>query len=316
MMIQTFHHSEFADLAAMKRLKGCQTVSVCIPTLNEEDTIGEIIRVLIEGLDGFADEVVVIDSGSEDRTLEVAKAAGASTYHAADILPELPPAAGKGENIWKSLQVLKGDIACFLDGDVRNMHARFVLGIVGPLLANSKFQYVKGYYDRAGAAVEVGQRPVGGGRVTEALIRPLFALFYPELAGFIQPLAGEYAARRALLEELWMPTGYGVETAHLIDVFEKHGPGVFAQTDLEERIHRHQETGALGRMSFSILHAFFRRATETGKLSLGKELPSMYQHFLRIDGVCQSKAWQLPDLERPPARTIESGTAGDSSSGT
>ncbi len=301
----SFHHGEFADVPALVAAKKSLTLSLCIPTLNEEDTIGEVIRILRSELQErfpLLDEIAVVDSGSEDRTREVATAAGARVFQASEILPETGAARGKGENIWKAVAALNGDILCFVDGDVRNMHPRFVLGTVGPLLTRPDLHYVKGYYDRPHAAAEVGVRPAGGGRVTEALVRPLFSLFFPELAALVQPLAGEYAARRSILEAIPMPTGYGVETAHLMDVLHLCGPSAIAQTDLDERLHRHQDTASLGRMSFAILHAFFQRAS--GSLSLNTSLPDTYRHFMREDGVTRALEWHLPDRERPPLLEI------------
>jgi glucosyl-3-phosphoglycerate synthase len=301
MSLTTFHHSEFADVGRLIAQKGASKISLCIPTLNEEDTVGEVIRVLKAELQDhhpLLDEVAVVDSGSTDRTREVARAAGADVYLASEILPGEGPGRGKGENIWKAVAALQGDILCFVDGDVRNMHPRFVLGTVGPLLSRPELQYVKGYYDRPHAAAEVGVRPAGGGRVTEALVRPLFSLFYPELAGFVQPLAGEYAARRSVLETMSMPTGYGVETAHLMDVLEGWGLGALAQTDLDERLHRHQDTTSLGRMSFAVLHAFFQRAKP--KISLAGPLDDHYRHFMREEGATREILWKFADFERPP----------------
>jgi len=311
--MNTYHHGEFADPARLVEEKAGLRISVCVPTYNEEDTIGEVVRVLRESLVegcGFVDELAVVDSGSVDRTREVAAAAGADVFLASEILPEEGPARGKGENIWKAVAGLKGDILCFVDGDVRNMHPRFVWGTVGPLLREPGLQYVKGYYDRPHAAAGVGARPAGGGRVTEALVRPLFALFFPELAGLVQPLAGEYAARREVLERIPMPTGYGVETAHLLDVLAGWGAGAIGQTDLEERLHRHQDTASLGRMSFAILHAFLTRAEAAGMIELKASLPGLYRHFMREDGVCQAVEWTLPDRERQPLISLGGYRAG------
>ncbi len=307
--IPIFHHGEFSDLPALLEAKRRQglTVSLCVPTLNEEDTIAEVVRCLKTALHDevpLLDEIAVVDSGSNDRTREVAKAAGADVYLASEILPELPPARGKGENIWKATHQLKGDIICFVDGDVRNMHPRFVYGPLGVLLSQPEVLYTKGFYDRPHAAVEIGIRPAGGGRVTEALVRPLFSLFFPDLAGFVQPLAGEYAARRSVLEGLAMPTGYGVETAHLLDVYLQHGREALAQCDLDERIHRHQDTGSLGRMSFSILQAFFERAQKAGVLSSTQDLPTLYRHFVREEGAMRFLETDFPVTERPPLSTL------------
>jgi len=307
--IATCHHGEFADLGELVRLKRAQglSVSLCVPVLNEEDTIGDVVRCLKTALHDDAsllDEVAVVDSGSSDRTREVAAAAGADVYLASEILPECGPGRGKGENIWKATARLKGDILCFVDGDVRNMHPRFVYGPLGLLLTQPAVAYAKGFYDRPHAAVELGVRPAGGGRVTEALVRPLFSLFYPALAGFVQPLAGEYAARRSVLERIPMPTGYGIETALLLDIFRLHGAAGLAQCDLDERIHRHQDTGSLGRMSFAILHAFLRRTQEEGVLTAPSALPDIYRSFVREDGVMQMSEARIEDFERPPLQDV------------
>ena len=307
--IATFHHGEFADLHALVAAKERQglCVSLCIPTLNEEDTIGGIIAALKTTLRDeipLLDEIAIVDSGSEDRTREVAQAAGAEVHLASAILPEAGPARGKGENIWKATYQLRGDIICFVDGDVRNMHPRFVYGPLGVLLQNPEVSYAKGFYDRPHAAVEIGDRPAGGGRVTEALVRPMFSLFFPALAGLVQPLAGEYAGRRGVLESLATPTGYGVETAHLIDIFLRHGAAGIAQCDLDERLHRHQDTASLGRMSFAILHAFFSRLRAGGQVNFEADLPEMYRHFMREEGVMRMIEAPLGDAERPPLRTL------------
>jgi len=304
--IATFSHLEFADLGKLLELKQRQklTVSLCIPTFNEEETIGGIVSLLraalVEGIP-LLDELAIIDSGSADATCEAARAAGADVHAAAEILPEAGPARGKGENVWKAVHQLKGDILVFIDGDVRNMHPRFVYGTLGVLLQNPAILYAKGFYDRKGSSAEIGVRPAGGGRVTEALVRPLFSLFFPELAGLVQPLAGEYAARREALETLSMPSGYGVETAHLIDIAQRCGAHRLAQCDLEERVHRHQDTASLGRMSFAILHAFFQRARV---LSPGTRLSGVYRHFVRENGVMRPEESPIADLERPPLRDL------------
>lgn len=318
--IATFHHAQFSDLSALAESKRRQglSVSLCIPCYNEEDTIGEVVailrRTLVEEIP-LIDEIAVVDSGSSDRSREAAVAAGGGFYPASDILPHLPAARGKGENVWKAVYQLRGDILCFVDGDVRNMHGRFVYGPLGALLQNPALHYVKAFYDRPHATAGAGNRPAGGGRVTEALVRPLFSLFYPELAGLVQPLAGEYAVRRSVLERLSMPTGYGIETAHLLDVCETWGASALGQCDLEERLHRHQDTAALGRMSFAILQTFFGRLKRAGRLPASWDLPSVYRHFVREAGVCRAVEWHCADIERPPLASLEDyrrkfGTAG------
>jgi glucosyl-3-phosphoglycerate synthase len=262
-MLRSFHHLDFADLPALVAAKEAAglRISLCIPTLNEEGTIARVVSVLKSELfdrHRLLDELVVIDSGSTDRTRALAAEAGAEVVLAADILPFQGHRGGKGENLWKAVHHLTGDILCFVDGDIGNIHPRFVYGTVGPLIRHAELGYVKGFYERPLLAAE-GVDPRGGGRVTEILVRPLFHRFCPELAGLHQPLAGEYAARREILEMLPMPTGYGVETAHLLDVYRTCGIAAIAQTDLDERIHRNRSLAQLGRMSGEILDAFFTR---------------------------------------------------------
>ncbi|MGB6220213.1 glucosyl-3-phosphoglycerate synthase [Haloferula sp.] len=275
--MRTFHHHDFADLGSLiseKEAKGL-SVSLCIPTLNEEGTIARIVecmrRELVDSRP-LLDELIVIDSGSTDRTRTLAAEAGAQVIEASSILPFQGKRTGKGENLWKAVHQCKGDIICFVDGDIGNIHARFVYGTVGPLIRDEDLGYVKGFYERPLLASE-GVDPRGGGRVTELLVRPLFARFCPDLTGLHQPLAGEYAARRSVLEMIPFPTGYGVETAHLIDVWRTFGIGAIAQTDLDERIHRNRSLADLGRMSGEILDAFFARFPEVTEAS--EERPPM-----------------------------------------
>ncbi|HKL16207.1 MAG TPA: glucosyl-3-phosphoglycerate synthase, partial [Balneolaceae bacterium] len=253
----TYHHSQFWDLKKLVETKEKHglTISLCLPTLNEEKTIGkEVILFKSELVNRYPllDEIAVIDSGSDDNTLEVAKTYGADTYLSADILPDLEPKMGKGENLWKAIHQLKGDIIVYVDADISNIHPRFVYGLVAPLIYREEVKYVKAFYDRP-LAVSGGVRNSGGGRVTEILVRPLFSLFFPELTTIIQPLSGEYAVRREVLEQIAFPIGYGVETSHLIDVHHKFGLEAFAQTDLDKRVHENKPTISLGKMSFGIL---------------------------------------------------------------
>ncbi|HET6528450.1 MAG TPA: glucosyl-3-phosphoglycerate synthase, partial [Balneolaceae bacterium] len=228
----TYHHSQFWDLKKLVEEKEKQnlSISLCLPTLNEEKTIGkEVIIFKSELVDRYPllDEIAVIDSGSEDDTLETAKNFGADVYLADEILPDIEKKKGKGENLWKAIYQLKGDIIVYVDADISNIHPRFVYGLVAPLIYRQEVKYVKAFYDRP-LAVSGGVRTSGGGRVTEILIRPLFSLYFPELTGIIQPLSGEYAVRREVLENINFPIGYGVETSHLIDVYYQYGLKAFA----------------------------------------------------------------------------------------
>ncbi len=300
---RTFHHSRFADIEALARRKrelGLR-ISVVIPTLNEAERVGRVVQTLVEHLTGprgLIDELLVVDSASQDDTAEVARRAGAEVRLASEILPELGARKGKGENLWKAVHQLTGDIICTIDADIANIHPRFVYGLVGPLLEDPTIGYVKGYYERP-MAHGGGLVPFAGGRVTEILVRPLLALFYPELSGVVQPLSGEYAARRSVLERLSFPVGYGVETAHLIDVMRHHGMGAIAQTDLEERVHRHQSNASLGKMSFGILQAVLRRLEGEGRLPGSGEFPEVYRWFEGGGLLPELHSATLREEERP-----------------
>ena len=304
----TFHHSEFRDLRALVEAKerAGVTISLCIPTLNEEKTIGkEVVIFRSELMQRYplVDEIAIVDSGSTDKTLETAANFGADTYLAADILPDLEPKRGKGENLWKAIHQLTGDIIVYIDADIKNIHPRFVYGLVAPLIHNPEMQYVKAFYDRP-LAFSNGIRPSGGGRVTEILIRPLFSLFFPELTAIIQPLSGEYAVRRNVLEEIPFPIGYGVETSHLIDVYSLYGMDAFGQTDLDQRVHRNQPTRSLGKMAFGILQTFLSR---TEKLGVIKELPDMstiLRQFQVNDRIFETVEHEIVEEERPPMKTV------------
>ena len=305
----TFHHSVFWDLIKLveeKEKKGLK-ISLCIPTLNEENTIGKEVLILRSELMErypLVDEFAVIDSGSEDKTLEVAQNYGADVYLASDILPEVGNKRGKGENLWKAIHQLKGDIICYVDADISNIHPRFVYGLVAPLIQRDEITYVKAFYDRP-LNYSSGLRPSGGGRVTEILIRPLFSLFYPELSNVIQPLSGEYAARREVLEQIPFPIGYGVETSHLLDLYQKYGLETFAQTDLDRRVHRNQTTNALGKMSFGILQTLFNRLHAQGKLDRMPDLDTFYRRFEVEDGNYRQLIQEVVEEERPPMMDIE-----------
>jgi glucosyl-3-phosphoglycerate synthase len=235
--------------------KGDVRVSVVMPAHDEEATVGPIVatirRYLMERLP-LVDELIVVDSRSNDRTAAVAEAAGARVVSQDDITRELPRLDGKGDALWAGLAVASGDVIAFVDADLREFQPHFVTGLLGPLLTDSSVAFVKGFYHRplVGAT---GVEADGGGRVTELVARPLLNLFWPELAGFVQPLAGEYAGRRDILEQIPFVSGYGVEAAMLIDLLELVGLDALAQVDLGERLHRHQATEALGRMSAQIL---------------------------------------------------------------
>ena len=299
-----FHHAEFADLRRLTGLKEKQgvTISLALPTLNEEETIGPIVRRAIREMIGrvpLLDEIVVIDSASTDRTREIAEAEGARVVSHPDVLQRYGSFVGKGEALWKSLYETSGDIVVWADTDVRNWHHRMVYGTLGPLLVEPRLQYVKGYYQRP--IVEAGAlKEGGGGRVTELVARPLINLFFPELSGLIQPLAGEYAGRRSLLEQLPFFTGYAVEIGHLVDALERVGLEGLGQVDHERRVHRNQELEGLSRMSFVILQAVMKRLEERRRARLFAELGSTMKLPRSGRGRLGLEVIELADQERPP----------------
>ena len=300
----TMHHSQFWDLKKLVEEKKKQNlkISLCLPTLNEEKTIGkEIVMFKSELMDRYPliDEIAVIDSGSSDSTREIASTFGADVYLSADILPQYGEKKGKGENLWKAVYELTGDIIVYVDADIKNIHPRFVYGLVAPLIYRPEVHYVKAFYDRP-LAFSQGVRPSGGGRVTEILTRPLFSLFFPDLTGLIQPLSGEYAARREVLEKIPFPIGYGVETSHLIDIYEKWGMEAIAQVDLDQRVHRNQETRALGKMAFGILRAFLFRAEALGVIGELPELNTMLRQFQAQDESFEQVEYEIVEEERQP----------------
>jgi glucosyl-3-phosphoglycerate synthase len=305
----TFHHSQFSDLPKLVQEKEAQglRISLCIPTLNEEKTIGkEIILFKSELMNRYPllDEIAVIDSGSTDRTRDVAEQFGADVYLSKDILPRLGEKRGKGENLWKAIYQLGGDIIVYIDADIKNIHPRFVYGLVAPLVFRKEIKYVKAFYDRP-LAISNELRPSGGGRVTEILIRPLFSLFFPELTAIIQPLSGEYAVRRKVLEEIPFPIGYGVETSHLIDVYTKYGLGSFGQTDLDQRVHRNQSTRDLGKMAFGILQTFLSRMNSLGQIKELPEMSTVLRQFQAKEKEFKSVEKKIIEEERPPMNTIK-----------
>nr|WP_202505502.1 glucosyl-3-phosphoglycerate synthase [Streptomyces sp. SID1046] len=286
------------QLLDRKRAAGT-TVSVVLPALDEEETVGAIVEVvrreLIEGLPvPLVDELVVVDSGSADRTAEVAAKAGARVVHRDEILPRLPALPGKGEVLWRSLLATHGDIVCFVDADLRDFSAAFVSGIVGPLLTDPDVHFVKAMYDRP-----LGDTPGQGGRVTELVARPLLNLHWPQLAGFVQPLGGEYAVRRSLLERLPFPVGYGVELGLLVDALHTVGLDALAQVDVGVRLHRHQDGQALGRMAAAIYR------TAQVRLSRGHLVRPELTQFERGPEGFVPRTYPVDTEERPPMAGIE-----------
>jgi glucosyl-3-phosphoglycerate synthase len=305
---RTYHYNQFEPIgklrAARERLG--VTVSVAIPARNEAATIGRIVRVLRKALlerSRLIDEIVVMDGDSTDDTAAIARSEGAVVYAEDEVLPETGPATGKGEGLWKSLYVCQGDIICWVDADIRNIHPRFVYGLIGPLLTDPGIGYVKAFYERPLRERNVMQ-PNGGGRVTELLARPVLNLFWPSLAAIVQPLSGEYAGRREVLEQVPFSSGYGVELGLLIDIANRFGLDSIAQTDLECRIHRNQDTQALSRMSFGILQTALTRLAAEGRVIPESYSTTLYQ-FTNQMREYHMQPHQITTLERPPIATVD-----------
>jgi glucosyl-3-phosphoglycerate synthase len=283
-----FHHCQFSpERLAVER---AVSVSVCVPARNERAAIGPIVEGLMALCSsGVVDQVVVVDD-SDDGTGEIAAAVGAEVHRQADLRPEQGPVLGKGDAMWRALSVLSGDVICFLDADTESFSEHFTCGLIGPLLDDRELEFVKGLYRRPfrhGAVVAAD----GGGRVTELTARPLLSLFYPELAGFRQPLAGEIAARRSLLERLPFSTGYGVDLALLIGAWRLAGLDALAQVDLDVRQNAHQRLDELGSMAYAVLKVVAERLSRDGRLDAGLALP-----FIDSDGRPQ----RVDLFERPP----------------
>jgi len=263
MSSRTFSHGSYpaARLAAERE----ETVSVCLPARDEERTIGPILEQLVPLRElGAVDQIVVVDH-STDATARIARRYGVEVHDQEALAPELGPVLGKGDAMWRALHVLRGEVVCFLDADTIGFGAHFACGLLGPLLCEQGISFVKGFYRRPFRVGDV-VLPDGGGRVTELTARPLLDLFYPELAAIRQPLAGEIAARRELLERLPFVTGYGVDVALLLDAYRSVGLDAIAQVDLEERQNAHQSLRDLGPMASAVLEAVASRLEREGRL--------------------------------------------------
>jgi len=257
---RSFHHSLFpAERIAAERE---QSVSVCLPARECAGTVGEIVSALLALREaGAIDEVVVVDAASEDGTAGVAERAGAVVWQEAELMRGHGPVLGKGDAMWRALSALGGELVCFLDADTEGFSEHFATGLLGPLVCEPGVSFVKGFYRRP-----LAEADDGGGRVNHLTARPALELFYPQLAGVRQPLAGEIAARRQLLEGLPFATGYGVEIAMLIDVWRTVGLEGMAQVDLDEHRNRHQPLSALAPMARTVLATIARRLEREGRL--------------------------------------------------
>jgi glucosyl-3-phosphoglycerate synthase len=271
-VIRRFHHSQFAPRELLRRKT--EAITVVLPAREVADTIGAIVARLRE-LGPLIDQILVVDADSKDGTPEIAAAAGAEVHQESELLPDFGQALGKGDAMWRALAVARGELVVYLDSDTRDFGAHFATGLIGPLLCEPDVEFVKGFFRRpyvaeGGASIDAA----GGGRVTELTARPLLSAFYPELADFVQPLAGEVAARRSLLERLPFATGYAVETAMLLHARDLlGGTDAMAQVDLDERVNHHQSLRELGPMAYAVLRVVMERLRAEGRLADGEAPP-------------------------------------------
>lgn len=291
-----------SELSARKLASG-ERISVVLPALNEAATIGAICttiqRRLVEKT-RLVDELVVVDCSSDDGTPEIASQAGATVHDIHDLVPEMPVVLGKGEALWRSLSAVSGDIVVWVDSDIRNFNTRFVTRLVAPILADPTISFVKGFYRRPIARGEE-LIPDEGGRVTELLARPMLAALFPELSGFVQPLAGEYAGHIDVLKRVPFFTGYSVEIGLLIDLLETAGLDAMAQADLDERVHRNRPLTELSPMAYAIGKTILRRAEERSRLRSALDFPMAPLLRPSPDGISVEN---IIEVERPPMEMI------------
>ena len=290
-MIRSLHHSDF-PLELLRERKRAP-VTVILPTREVADTIGLIIERL-QALGDLLDQILVVDAGSSDGTPEIAAGLGAEVRQEADLLPEF----GRPSGMWRALSVARGELIAYLDSDTREFSEHFATGLLGPLICHPELRFVKGFFRRPFTTTDGETRPADGGRVTELTARPLLSAFYPELAGFVQPLAGELAARRELLDQLPFAAGYAVETAMLLHARDLlGGTDCMAQVDLEVRLNHHQPLPELGPMAYAVLRVILERLRREGRLADDTAPP-----LQTADG----RLVQVELVERPPFASVSS----------
>jgi glucosyl-3-phosphoglycerate synthase len=312
---RSFSHQEFAHLADSGKQARRLSTTLVFPARNVADTIEPILSAVVRLNDrsGLIDQIIVVDADSADGTASIARACGAEVYSENELLPGYGPARGKGDAMWRSLSVARGDIVMFADADTANFGEHFIYGTLGPLLTMTEdVQFTKAAYRRP--FTDASQSVVdGGGRVTELMAKPLLNFFCPELTGFVQPLAGEFAAYRELLQRIPFLTGYGVELGILVDVLEEAGLPAMAQVDLGARQNRHQPLWALSRMSSAVLRAMASRASlpQRGICSPGSpgvltlRQPDTYLHAVATDTGLRLDEHLDELLERPPLDQVQ-----------
>ena len=312
---RSFRHQDFRALASPGWPQGRQRVSLILPARNCAATIGPILDTVaaVRARSGLIDQVIVVDADSGDGTADIARARGAEVWSENDLLPDYGPAQGKGDAMWRSLSVARGEVVMFADADTADFGEHFLYGTLGPILTMPDIAFVKAAYRRPFAQQERQSVVDGGGRVTELMAKPLLNFYRPELAGFVQPLAGEFAAHRALLTHLPFMTGYGVELALLIDVLRETGLEAMAQVDLGSRQNQHQHLRDLTRMSSAVLEAMARRqpgVPPRGR-DLGPGVPELgqptYLHAVATETGLRLDEHLTGLVERPPLAEVLAG---------
>jgi glucosyl-3-phosphoglycerate synthase len=316
---RSYAHQEFEDVKKLARRKREQalTISLVLPGRNVADTIGGIVEEImaLNEQAPLVDQVLVVDADSADGTAEVAAAKGAEVYSENELLSHYGGAHGKGDAMWRSLSIARGDLVMFADADTKDFKPQFVYGTLGPIIDVSGVRFVKGAFRRPFKSNEAVAQD-GGGRVTELTTKPLFNLFYPELTGFVQPLAGEFVADKELFASIPFLTGYAVETGIMIDVYKKVGLGAMAQVDLGTRQNRHQPLFDLGKMSYSVLRAVARRLRQDGRLRQVRDPSSpdfLFQFSDYLHAVATPEGLKLREhveelVERPPMAEVLAGS--------
>ncbi len=297
-MRRTYDHRDYPPLRVLGAKRG-RLVSVCLPARNEAGTVGQavgLIRRELMELHPVVDELIVIDDGSSDATAAVAAEAGARVVEAKGVLSDYGVEHGKGQAMWKGLHVSSGDVVVFCDADIREFHSGFVLGLVGPLLSRDDVAFVKAFYERP-----LDGRPGEGGRVTELMARPLISVFFPHLNDLYQPLSGECAARRDVLEAVPFVGGYGVDLGLLVDVTARFGNASLVQSDLGERVHRNRSLAELGPQSLAVLQVGLQRAGVVAAATAGAAPDSDWTTELSRPGV---EAAAVTLVERPPLSEV------------
>jgi glycosyltransferase involved in cell wall biosynthesis len=301
-MITTYHYSDFRSLSEIAELKERHhdTISVILPALNEAATIGPIVETInrFKSSSGIIDEIIVMDDASDDATAQTARDAGATVYPVEKILPSVT-VRGKGTALWKAQFIAGGSILVFIDADLLEFDERFIVGPAGALLRNRRLELVKSSYRRH---LTNGPEVVtdNGGRVTELLLRPLLNLFIPDLAPLNQPLAGEYAVRRASLGQIPFFSGYGVETGLLLDYYFTHGIKSIGQVNVGTRTHRNRTLSELSRMSCEIAQVFFELLEKRNYC-----IPRRPERTITADGQPDiSGLNEIHDVRLPPRNSL------------